>query len=317
MDVYPLKYSPAALPSMTRQAPAKKRRLSTTNGSSPRAEVIGLPTSLDSSRASSSACSCRMSASLWSISALSAGVVSNHASNALLAASTALSTSSSAHLGTSAITSLLAGSITRSHSSRTAFTNSPPTKLFMRVTWRSISSPLVGAAADALGVSSDVHQVRVNAPLEHPAGDYQALNLACALPDAVHAELAVVPFCGVLGHVAASPEDLDGPVSHAAGHLRSVELRHRRLPVQDAGVISIPRLGHVVRHKPRRVQFGHGVGQHELDRLILRDLLAGRRPLQRPRARQLYKPLGSPAAARRDHEPLERKPTLGSLVFPA
>src|SRR5215203_1332529 len=302
MDVYPRTYSPAALPSITRQAPAKKRKLSTTNGNSPWADVIGLPTSLDSSRASSSACSCRTSASLWSISALSAGVVSNHASNALLAASTALSTSSSAHLGTSAITSPLAGSITRSHSSRTAFTNSPPTKLFMRVTWRSISSPLVGAAADALGVSSDVHQVRADAPLEHPAGDYQALNLARALPDTVHAELPVVPFCGVLGHVAASPEDLNCPISHTAGHLRSVELRHRRLPVQDAGVIPIPRLGRVIRHEPRRVQLGHGVGEHELNSLVLRDLLARRRPLQRPRARQLYEPLGGPATARSDHE---------------
>src|SRR5215213_8105977 len=241
MDVYPRTYSPAALPSITRQAPAKKRKLSTTNGNSPRADVIGLPTSLDSSRASSSACSCRTSASLWSISALSASVVSNHPSNALLA----LSTSSSAHLGTSAITSPLAGSITRSHSSRSASTNSPPTRFFMRATWTSIPSPLLSAPADRSRLSSNVHDVRADAPLEHPAGDYQALDLARALPDTVHAELPIVPFCGVLGHVAASPEDLDGPVSHAAGHLRSGELRHSRLPVQDAGVVSIPCLGHV------------------------------------------------------------------------
>src|SRR5436309_749082 len=50
-------YSPADLPSSTRAAPAKKRRLSAQTGSSSFAYESGLPTFRDSSSASSSACS--------------------------------------------------------------------------------------------------------------------------------------------------------------------------------------------------------------------------------------------------------------------
>src|ERR1017187_3866217 len=55
MLVKPLSYSPVDLPSWQRAAPAKKRRLSDTNGMSAFETVIGLPTSMDSSRASSAA----------------------------------------------------------------------------------------------------------------------------------------------------------------------------------------------------------------------------------------------------------------------
>ena len=48
-------YSLAALPSITRAAPAKKRRLSTTTGISSIAAPTGLPAFFDSRRPSSSA----------------------------------------------------------------------------------------------------------------------------------------------------------------------------------------------------------------------------------------------------------------------
>ncbi len=61
------------LPSSSRAAPAKKRRLSTMNGISSRGRRIGLPTLSDSSSASSSACSSITSASASSASGALAG----------------------------------------------------------------------------------------------------------------------------------------------------------------------------------------------------------------------------------------------------
>ena len=88
-------YSPAAWPSITRAAPAKKRRLSATTGSSSSSVVwYGLPTFSDSMRASSSAFSSIASAIFSSASARSRGVACDQPSNALRAAATAASTSS-------------------------------------------------------------------------------------------------------------------------------------------------------------------------------------------------------------------------------
>src|SRR5688500_17147088 len=133
IDVYPSTYSPAALPSSVRAAPAKKRRLSAENGISSAAIAIGLPTFRDSSRASSSACSSSTSASLSRSSIRSLGVFSRHSAKALRAASTARSTSSALDLGTSAIASPVDGLSTSIVSPDAASTHSPPTKFLYLV----------------------------------------------------------------------------------------------------------------------------------------------------------------------------------------
>src|SRR6266542_1144886 len=124
-------YSPADLPSSSRAAPAKKRRLSEQTGSSSFAYVSGLPTFCDSSSASSSVCSSMASASFSSASARSAGVVSSHSGRADFAASTALSTSVWEPRGTSAIVSPVEGFSTSIVAPSTASTHSPPMK-FLR-----------------------------------------------------------------------------------------------------------------------------------------------------------------------------------------
>src|ERR671939_2111404 len=121
-------YSPAALPSSTRAAPAKKRMLSEHTGISSRAYEGGLPTFVDSSFASSSAFSSIRSASFSSSSCRSAGVVSSHSGSAFLAASTARPTSSAVELGTSAIVSPVAGLRTSIVPPSSESTHSPPTK---------------------------------------------------------------------------------------------------------------------------------------------------------------------------------------------
>src|SRR5436190_13522562 len=123
-------YSPEALPSRMRAAPAKKRRLSAQTGISSLAYESGLPTFTDSSSASSSVCSSIASASFSSASARSPGVVSSHSGSAFFAASTARSTSPSVPLGTSAIASPVAGLMTSIVPPSTASTHSPPTKFF-------------------------------------------------------------------------------------------------------------------------------------------------------------------------------------------
>src|SRR6266540_5319856 len=102
-------YSPAARPSSTRAAPAKKRMLSAATGISSFAYDSGFPTFFDSSAASSSAFSSIRSASLKRSSARSPGVVSSHSGRAVFAAWTARSASSAVLLATSAITSPVEG----------------------------------------------------------------------------------------------------------------------------------------------------------------------------------------------------------------
>src|SRR5258706_362732 len=111
-EVWPARYSLAALPSITRAAPAKNRRLSTTAGTSSMAAPTGLPTFRDSSRPSSSARASIASASFRSIRLRSCGVVYCQVSNAAAADSTARSTSSSSDAGTEAMTVPSAGGST-------------------------------------------------------------------------------------------------------------------------------------------------------------------------------------------------------------
>src|SRR4051794_20616852 len=124
-------YSPADLPSRLRAAPAKKRRLSATTGSSSSSVVwYGLPTFSDSMRASSSAFSSIASAIRRSASARSPGVVSKAQSwKALPAAATAAFTSSSPDTGASAISSSVAGLRIFSVSPLEGSRSSPPMKL--------------------------------------------------------------------------------------------------------------------------------------------------------------------------------------------
>src|SRR3954451_22644891 len=139
-------YSPADLPSSTRAAPAKKRRLSAETGISSRAEASGLPTFCDSSSASSSPCSSIAAASLSSASERSCGVVSSHSGSACLAASTARSTSACVPRGTSAIVSPVAGFSTSIVPPSIASTHLPPTKFLCWETVTLITPLPVGTA---------------------------------------------------------------------------------------------------------------------------------------------------------------------------
>src|SRR5438874_7599179 len=123
-------YSPADLPSSSRAAPAKKRRLSAQTGSSSRAAPIGLPTLRDSICASSSALSSRICASLSKSSARSPGVESSHSGSACFAASTARSTSSAPQRGTAAIVSPVAGFSTSIVAPSAASVHAPPMNTF-------------------------------------------------------------------------------------------------------------------------------------------------------------------------------------------
>src|SRR3954462_8444914 len=123
-------YSPAALPSRLRAAPAKKRRLSTIAPiSSSLTACSGLPALRASSSAISSPCSSSASASLSSASERSPGVVFAQPSKAFRAALTARSMSSAVESGACAKGFPSAGLSTSVVRPSTAGTDSPPMKL--------------------------------------------------------------------------------------------------------------------------------------------------------------------------------------------
>jgi hypothetical protein len=125
MLVWVLRYSPAALPSTTRAAPAKKRTLSTVNSTSKSAVPFGLPTFACSRLDSVSASPSIASARAWSAVDRSCGVVADQVANASRAAATARSTSAASPFGTSAIVSSVAGLMTAVVSPLAASAHSP------------------------------------------------------------------------------------------------------------------------------------------------------------------------------------------------
>jgi hypothetical protein len=95
MDVKPLLSTPAPEPSSDRADPAKNRRLSAANGSSPsRKTATGFPVSATSSSVSRSASTSRRSASLSSTRARSPAVRPDHSGKAACADATAAAASS-------------------------------------------------------------------------------------------------------------------------------------------------------------------------------------------------------------------------------
>ena len=128
-----------ARPSITRQAPAKKRNRSDDVVISSIAAPVGLPVWLDSRRPSSSAFSSMMSAILSSARLRVWGVVSDHDSKAVAAASTARSTSAPLDAGTVATTSPVAGFSTSSVSPDAASIHWPPMNCWYDLTGLRVS----------------------------------------------------------------------------------------------------------------------------------------------------------------------------------
>ena len=127
-----LTYSPAALPSTTRAAPAKKRTLSTVNSTSKSAVPFGLPTFCCSRSESVSVSFSIASAKAYNAFDRSCGVDCDQVSNAARAAATARSTSEASPLGTCAISSSVAGLMTEAVSPLAASAHPPS----MNICWR-------------------------------------------------------------------------------------------------------------------------------------------------------------------------------------
>ena len=166
-------YSPAALPSSTRAAPAKKRMLSARDRhlvarvGERLADVLRLELGQllgvrprSRRRASSSA------------SARSPGVVSSHSGSAAFAASTARSTSACVPLGTSAIVSPVAGFSTSIVPPSTASTHLPPTKFLCCETVTLIESLPVETAISLRLAAAEARLLR-QALRDHDRDDRQ------------------------------------------------------------------------------------------------------------------------------------------------
>src|SRR5512143_3381234 len=179
-------YSFAALPSMTRAAPAKKRRLSTVTGTSSIAAVTGLPAFLDSSRPISSARASRPSASLSSARLRSCGVLCCQVSKAVAAASTARSTSSAFEAGTLAMTLPSAGFSTSRVAPDAESTHWPPVNCWYVLTRSRTSvtgSPPGVAIGDLWSVRSSYAEAKGRLALRsRPTGGRRRLDDGPARP---------------------------------------------------------------------------------------------------------------------------------------
>jgi hypothetical protein len=129
-EVCPSMYSPAALPSSSRAAPAKKRSWSTIGTSSSLlVSPSGLPVFLDSTAANSSARASTASASFSRASCRTAGVERRQSLKAAAAVRSACSTSSALETGAWAITCSVTGSMISLVLPPTVSTGLPPTML--------------------------------------------------------------------------------------------------------------------------------------------------------------------------------------------
>src|SRR5688572_11050510 len=172
------------------------------------------------------------------------------------------------------------------------------------------TSPSLGEEI-SVSASSLFDQRRLPA-LQQAIGDDEALDLARAFPDALHPQLAIESLGHVLAHVAAAAEDLHRAVGDPARHLRGIELHHGALRMAHFHILAgVDRLGRAIDHQARGPQLGQAVGQHELDRLLVGQLLPENGALLGEGCRFVDQPRGCAAAARADHQALVAEPVAG------
>src|SRR3954471_15673192 len=155
------------------------------------------------------------------------------------------------------------------------------------------------------------------APLQR-AGDDQPLDLAGALPDAVHAQLAVEPLGHVGAHVAAPAEYLQAAVRAAAGRLAHEQLRHRGLGVDDLGIgAGVDQARHLERQQAPGGSVRGGVRQRERHALVVHDSPPPLLTRERPGRGVLDQPPHRADAARGDPEALLGEPGALEVVAAA
>ena len=160
-------YSPAALPSRQRAAPAKKRRLSAITGiSSLSTAASGLPAFSASRRASSLPFSSRISASASNACERIAGVLCDHSANAARAARTARSTSCGLEFGACASSSPVAG--LRIASLGASERAGSPSMKFCRVVSTVATATSHPDAAVGYGIDGSSYKARSKASREVP-----------------------------------------------------------------------------------------------------------------------------------------------------
>ena len=145
--------------------------------------------------------------------------------------------------------------------------------------------------------------------LEHVARDRHPVHLAGPVVDPRRARVLVDAGDRQVHGDARGAVHLHRAVGDPAERLRDERLRHRHLLPVRQPLLDLPR--GVEHHQPARVQVHRRVGEHELQALVARELLAERAPLQQPPRRQVERALGEADPAHRVREPPARQPLLG------
>ena len=104
------------------------------------------------------------------------------------------------------------------------------------------------------------------------AADDHALDVARSLVDLRHAHVAVDALDREIADVAVAAVDLDGIRTHALGHFRGEQFRHRGF--LEAGLAGVAQAGGVQHHLPRHFGLRGHVGKPEVHRLMFDDGLA-------------------------------------------
>src|SRR5882757_5652689 len=143
--------------------------------------------------------------------------------------------------------------------------------------WPRKIQPPMPKAMPSLTTSSAVSRETIllmSSPVQHVAGDHQALDLVGALEDLVDLGVAHEALDLEVAHVAGAAEDLYRVGRHLHRRVAGEALEHRRLGREAVPLFAVGHAGAVVEHAACRLGLHLHVGQHELDALELGNRLA-------------------------------------------
>ena len=151
-------------------------------------------------------------------------------------------------------------------------------------------------------------ELALHRQLEEVARDHHPVHLGRPVVDPRRARVLVDPRDREIHRDPGRAVHLHRAVGDPPERLGHERLGHRDLLAVRQPVLHLPR--RVQHHQPRCVEVHRGVGEHELQPLVARELLAERLARQQPLGGEVERALGDADPAHRVREPPAREPLL-------